>query len=230
MHADSAARPPLSGWMPKENAWALFVASGTFSPVHCSQPLMFLPGLHPKYRCFKWRDSHRVFGMLAQSQTTRMKQAMRPVLSLAILVASTACLAASPFFTVDATRSAGKVSPRLYGLMTEEINHAYDGGLYAELISNRAFLDDAQSPVNWSVVKDEASTATIALDPANPLNDKLPTSVRLTVTQATKDHLAGVANSGYWGIPVQPKTEYPASLWARAEAGFSGPLTVSIVS
>ena len=39
-----------------------------------------------------------------------------------------------------------------------------------------------------------------------------------------------MANSGYWGIPVHPKTEYRASLWARAEAGFSGPLTVSIVS
>ena len=155
---------------------------------------------------------------------------MRPVLSLAILTASASSLMASPSFTVDTTRSAGKVSPKLYGLMTEEINHAYDGGLYAELIRNRAFLDDAKSPVNWSVVKDDASAATIALDAATPLNDKLPTSLRLTVTQATKDHPAGVANGGYWGIPVQPKTEYRASLWARAEAGFSGPLTVSIVS
>ena len=155
---------------------------------------------------------------------------MRPIFTFAMLIATASCLAASPSFTVDATRSAGKVSPKLYGLMTEEINHAYDGGLYAELIRNRAFLDDAKSPVNWSVVKDEASTATIALDPANPLNDKIPTSLRLTVTQATKDHPAGVANSGYWGIPVQSKTQYRASLWARAEAGFSGPLTVSILS
>ena len=115
-------------------------------------------------------------------------------------------------------------------MITEEINHAYDGGLYAELIQNRAFLDDAKSPVHWSVVKDDASAATIALDPANPLNGKLPTSLRLTVTQTTKDHPAGVGNSGYWGIPVHPKTQYRASLWARAEAGFSGPLTVSIVS
>jgi len=155
---------------------------------------------------------------------------MRPALLLAILIATGSGLAASPSFTVDATRSAGKVSPKLYGLMTEEINHAYDGGLYAELIQNRAFLDDAKSPVHWSVVKDDASDAAIALDPANPLNGKLPTSLRLTVTQTTKDHPAGVANSGYWGIPVHPKTQYRASLWARAEAGFSGPLTVSIIS
>ena len=155
---------------------------------------------------------------------------MRSISTFAILIATAISLAANPAFTIDATHSAGKVSPKLYGLMTEEINHAYDGGLYAELIQNRAFLDDAKSPVNWSVVKDDSSAATIALDPANPLNDKIPTSLRLTVTQATKDHPAGVANSGYWGIPVHPKTQYRASLWARAEAGFSGSLTVSIVS
>ena len=155
---------------------------------------------------------------------------MRPISTFMILIASASSLMASPSFTIDAAHSTGKVSPRLYGLMTEEINHSYDGGLYAELIRNRAFLDDAKSPVNWSVVNDDSSAATIALDPANPLNDKIPTSLRLTVTQATKDHPAGVANSGYWGIPVHPKTHYRASLWARAEAGFSGPLTVSIVS
>ena len=58
----------------------------------------------------------------------------------------TALVAAGPSFTIDAGRPAGNVSPRLYGLMTEEINHSYDGGLYAELIRNRAFLDDARSP------------------------------------------------------------------------------------
>ena len=31
----------------------------------------------------------------------------------------------------------------LYGLMTEEINYAYEGGLYAELIRNRSFKADA---------------------------------------------------------------------------------------
>ena len=41
--------------------------------------------------------------------------------------------------------------------MTEEINHSYDGGLYAELIQNRAFLDDAHTPVHWSVVNDDSS-------------------------------------------------------------------------
>ena len=37
------------------------------------------------------------------------------------------------------------MGPLFYGLMTEEINHSYDGGLYAELIQNRIF-QDAKDP------------------------------------------------------------------------------------
>src|SRR5271154_2800743 len=110
---------------------------------------------------------------------------------------ATACLADGPTFTVDASHPAGQVSPILYGLMTEEINHSYDGGLYAELIQNRAFLDDATRPVHWSVVSGPESTATIALDSTNGFNDQLTNSLRLVVTKAAKNHPAGVANSGY---------------------------------
>jgi alpha-N-arabinofuranosidase len=149
---------------------------------------------------------------------------------LVYAAASITCLAANPTFTIDATQAAGKVSPRLYGLMTEEINHSYDGGLYAELIRNRTFLDNASTPVHWSVVSENGAEATIALDPANCFNDKLTTSLRLSVTRAAKRQPSGVANAGYWGIPVWPHTHYRASLLARAEPGLAGPLTVSILS
>lgn len=149
---------------------------------------------------------------------------------LAFAFAGVSCLATVPTFTIDASHSAGNVSPLLYGLMTEEINHAYDGGLYAELIQNRAFLDDATTPVHWSVVSDDHSAATLALDPTNSFNDQLTMSLRLMVTEAGKEHPAGVANSGYWGIPVQPRTTYRATILARADSNFSGPVTVSIVS
>lgn len=138
-------------------------------------------------------------------------------------------LAANPSLVIDAGHPSGKVSPRLYGLMTEEINYSYDGGLYAELIHNRAFLDDAQTPVHWSVVSDDSSSSTISLDLTDPYNDKLTTSLRLTVEKAAREHPAGVANSGYWGIPVKPNTRYRATLLARSGADFSGPVTLSIV-
>lgn len=156
---------------------------------------------------------------------------MKKFLILPVCAMAAACsLAANPSFTVDAGHPSGKVSPIFYGLMTEEINHSYDGGLYAELIRNRAFLDDGAMPVFWSVVADSGADAAISLDQENPFNDKLTMSLRLTVTKAAKDHPGGVANSGYWGIPVHPGTRYHASILARTEPGFTGPVTVSIVS
>jgi hypothetical protein len=53
----------------------------------------------------------------------------------------------------------------MYGLMTEEINHSYDGGLYGELVQNRALLDDAKTPSHYAAVQSGSSAATIALDP-----------------------------------------------------------------
>jgi alpha-N-arabinofuranosidase len=131
---------------------------------------------------------------------------------------------------VDAGKPGVAIPAGFFGLMTEEINHSYDGGLYAELVRNRAFLDDKTAPAHWSAVQDDGGAAAIALDPAEPLNQAIGTSLRLDVTQASAGHAAGVANEGYWGIPVRPNTRYRASFFAKAAAGFTGPVTVSIQS
>ena len=66
--------------------------------------------------------------------------------------------------TLDFTKPGVSVSPMLYGLMTEEINHSYDGGLYAELIRNRIFKDNKTKPEGWSLVQqDTTSKASIKL-------------------------------------------------------------------
>jgi alpha-N-arabinofuranosidase len=137
---------------------------------------------------------------------------------------------AQPTLTIEADKAVGQVSPTLYGLMTEEINHSYDGGLYAELVRNRAFLDNATNSEHWSVVQEGSAAATISLDTSQPLNDQLTTSLRLDVSAASDAHPAGMANDGYWGIPVFPSTRYHASFYARAATNFFGPVTVSIVS
>ncbi|MCU1234171.1 MAG: Alpha-N-arabinofuranosidase [Candidatus Solibacter sp.] len=146
--------------------------------------------------------------------------------TIAVLVAASAAWAADPVtLQIKSGEVAAHVSPMLYGLMTEEINFSYDGGLYAELVRNRSFKDDAKEAVHWSLVQDGGGAASMALDPATPLNDAIGTSLKLTVTKAP----AGIANEGYWGIPVQPGTKYRASFYAKAAAGFTGPLTVAIV-
>lgn len=150
--------------------------------------------------------------------------------ALLLVAAAAFTRAAEPTIVIDASAPSGKVSPLFYGLMTEEINHSYDGGLYAELLQNRAFLDDTKSPVHWSVVQSNDSAATIALDSGEPLNTTIGTSLRLEVTKASDAHRAGVANEGYWGIPVKPNTRYRASFYAKAATGFTGPIELSIQS
>src|SRR5204863_6542594 len=63
---------------------------------------------------------------------------------------------ATPVLQIDAGKVTGRVSPMLYGLMTEEINYSYEGGIYAELIRTRTFKANAQNPVFWNAVGDAA--------------------------------------------------------------------------
>ena len=41
--------------------------------------------------------------------------------------------------TLNVSEKGAPVSPSMYGVFFEEINHAGDGGLYAELVQNRSF-------------------------------------------------------------------------------------------
>jgi alpha-L-arabinofuranosidase len=46
---------------------------------------------------------------------------------------------------IDATKTGARIPSNLYGIFYEEISHAGDGGLYAELVQNRGF-EDANLP------------------------------------------------------------------------------------
>jgi alpha-N-arabinofuranosidase len=152
-------------------------------------------------------------------------------IAVSVVFASAAFAVDPGKLTVDLSKPGGPIGKLFYGLMTEEINHAYDGGLYAELVQNRTFQDSKNGPVNWSIVKTGASDGTIALDSANPVNDTaLKTSLKLTIASVDPGGRVGVANSGFWGIPIWPNTKYHASFYARSGDGFSGPLTIQIES
>jgi len=49
------------------------------------------------------------------------------------------------------------VPPTLYGIFMEEISHAFDGGIYAELIQNRSFEEGVLPPGMKLVKKDNGS-------------------------------------------------------------------------
>jgi alpha-N-arabinofuranosidase len=150
---------------------------------------------------------------------------------------------------IQADKVTARMPPTFYGLMTEEINFSYEGGLYGELIRNRTFKSDSfpqpikpedYDPAKFYPAKypanaapkfwDSVGGAALVLDTNAPLNDALNVSLRLDAAAASKASPAGVANGGYWGIPVQPRTAYKVSFFAKAAPGFTGPLTASIES
>jgi alpha-N-arabinofuranosidase len=149
---------------------------------------------------------------------------------------------------IKADQITAKMPPTFHGLMTEEINYAFEGGLYAELIRNRNFKESVparqnrQNPqqstpakevkdlVHWSLVQERGGAGSMELDTATPLNKVVPASLKLTISQASGNQQVGVANDGFWGIPVKPNTTYKAMFHAKAAAGFSGGVTLSIVS
>jgi len=151
------------------------------------------------------------------------------IASLILCLVSISALQADPTLNIDASKVIAPVSPTLYGLMTEEINHSYDGGLYAELIQNRTFQDNNKDPVHWSLVQ-SGNASSLSLDPSQPLNDALKTSLKLDAPDATLFNRVGIANDGWWGIPVRPDTTYRVSFYAKGDGSSTGPLTVSIES
>ncbi|NJP97176.1 alpha-N-arabinofuranosidase [Nonomuraea sp. FMUSA5-5] len=131
--------------------------------------------------------------------------------------------------SVDTGAKGTKVSPDLYGVFYEDINHAADGGLYAELVQNRSFeFNSVDEPsytglTAWSKAE-RGATVTPAVAGEDPLNPNNRTYLRLDVTgQGT----AGVRNAGFnRGLPLVKGERYDFSVWARrAEAG---PLTITV--
>lgn len=151
----------------------------------------------------------------------------------AVLCAAAAILtlphaaADSARITIDAANPGPEISPTLYGIFFEEINHAGDGGLYAELVRNRSF-DDADTPVGWTEVREGDAAGSMEIDSQTVPNSARRHSLRLEVAQASPTSRFGVANSGYWGIAVRSGARYDLSFLARCAEGFRGVLVASL--
>jgi alpha-N-arabinofuranosidase len=131
---------------------------------------------------------------------------------------------------IKTDKAIGKVSPTLYGLMTEEINYSYDGGLFAELIRNRTFRNSWMGAEHWQLVQNGKAKATIQEDRTTGPSTALNYSMKLSVEEADAQNRAGLENEGYWGIAVRPGTEYKCYFYAKAGSAASGPVTVQLVN
>ena len=145
---------------------------------------------------------------------------MSCLLSFALL----AGIASAINLNVSAT--GGNASSSLtYGLMFEDINHSGDGGIYAELIQNRAFQGSLEYPSTltpWVSIGDAVLTLQ---NTSVPLSKSLPTSIN--VASNSTNGTIGLLNPGWWGIDVKPQ-KYTGSFWALGS--YKGKFTVKLQS
>jgi alpha-L-arabinofuranosidase len=154
---------------------------------------------------------------------------------------------------VDAAAPRVTVSPSLYGIFFEEINHSGEGGLYAEMVLNRDFeitnLPDGAAWAGnllrtrsgwherkwfgnalegWKLVAEAAARGAIRLEAENGLNRSNPHSLRFTVHRTGAR--IGVANRGFWGMSFESGKWYDLTFYSRTEASDEFELGVSLQS
>ncbi len=164
--------------------------------------------------------------------------------------------AESALIAIDGAKAGPEINPRLYGIFLEEINHAVDGGLYGELVRNRAF-EDSRSPEGytfqngkwrnpggfdsgftrygyttngvpfWSLIQSGGAKGTMNLETTGGITPESAYCLRVDA-EPTADGRVGVANEGFFGIGVRQGEKYRLSLHARGGGEFKGPLVVRL--
>ena len=146
---------------------------------------------------------------------------------LMALLASSLAANAQVKINVDAANPGIKVSPNLYGIFFEDINHAADGGLYAELISNRSFEDSDNAIPTWRTSASNGASITSQLVSKALLNNAQGKALQITV-KADKAATASLINEGFWGINAVQGRTYKLSLFAKGN--YKGGLKARLIS
>ena len=144
----------------------------------------------------------------------------------AFLIACSVCCGiatAQVTIDIDANQRGPRISPTHYGIFFEDINHAADGGLYAELIRNRSFEDGPRygAPADmqgWKPYGFNGSTIDARLvQPSKKvklLNSAQQNALELTIN-ATPANAVRLENEGFWGINAVQGRTYRLSLWLK---------------
>ena len=146
---------------------------------------------------------------------------------LLLLIVTLIRVDAQPKLTFDLNNKGVAISPTHYGIFFEDINHAADGGLYAELIKNRSF-ENATTLVDWATMTSGTGAITATIDNTELLNSAQTQSLKVAITSANANSRAGITNAGFWGINVVRGQKYNLSFFTKCLSDFNGTVTVSL--
>ena len=124
---------------------------------------------------------------------------------------------------IDAAKRGPQTSPYQYGLFFEEINHAGEGGLYAELVRNRNFAEGLEG---WSAF----GGSSLALITEGLLNSAQKQALDINTTGAVANSPKGVANEGFWGMNIRKDSTYTLSFFAKGEPSYQDNIIVQLRS
>ena len=133
--------------------------------------------------------------------------------------------------TLKLDKAETEVSPMLYGLMTEEINYSYEGGLYTQLVPNPSFADMFNPrggrrggrpnpdvprftvrPERWQLT--DTVQVRVRQNRQDGINDANPTSLVVNFEQAG----LGIVSEGYWGFPIRKNTAFKGAIYVKNPA------------
>lgn len=121
----------------------------------------------------------------------------------------------------------------LFGIFFEDLNHAADGGLYAELVQNRSFeFDPVDHPsyhslTAWEKVERGGGQAVLSVESETPFHPNNPHYAVIEITEPGDG--VGLSNAGFnTGIPVKKGENYLFSVYMRRSDSLGTPVRVLI--
>ncbi len=153
---------------------------------------------------------------------------MRNFLVTAALLGMNALMLQAQELTFRLDKAETEVSPMLYGLMTEEINYSYEGGLYTQLVANPSFADmfnprggrrggrrDQNQPrftvrpERWQL--SDTVKVRVRQNRQEGINEANPTSLIVNYEQAG----LALVSEGYWGFPIRKNTAFKGGIYVK---------------
>lgn len=123
----------------------------------------------------------------------------------------------------------------LFGIFFEDLNHAADGGMYAELVQNRSFefepIDNPSyhSLTAWEKVERSNGKAEIYVEESNPLNERNTHYLVINVLEPGDG--SGIMNAGYnTGIPIIKGHIYNFSFYAKQASSLEQTVHITLES
>ena len=134
-----------------------------------------------------------------------------------------AAVRAQVMIDIDAQQRGPKVSRMLYGIFYEDINHAADGGIYAELIRNRSFEDgprygapaDMQGWSTYAAAPSQLTAKLIQPTKKTPLLNAVQHNALELNVKASPSVPVCLVNEGFWGINAVQGRKYRLTFWAK---------------